>query len=297
MKITLNDKEYTFLKDYQKDDKHRAAFNNLVQKIYHFSFEFWYEAGYWNEKYIPYTLFDDDVAVANVSINIMDFRVLGKQQRYIQIGTVMTDEKFRKKNLSKFLMDQILQEWNEKCDLIYLFANNTVLEFYPKFGFKSVKEYEHFCSVKKIFKSEKFEKLEMDKQADRDKLYDYAKNSKGFGKLSMNENADLVMFDCISFLKDSVYYSKSLDVIAVATVKENQLQLWDVFGRELVELDKILGSLADSRTNEIVFGFTPLDCGAYQSREIMGKDVLFIQKDKARIFDENKLMFPLMSHA
>lgn len=137
----------------------------------------------------------------------------------------------------------------------------------------------------------------MDEQENRDKLYDYAKNSKTFSKLSMSENADLVMFYCISFLKDNVYHFKSLDLIAIATINGNQLHLWDVFGNTDVDLDTILYSIADSKIDEVVLGFTPLDCSSYGVREISGKDILYIQKNKAELFSANKLMFSLLSHA
>lgn len=57
MKVTLKNKKYTFLIGYQKENKYRVALNTLVEKIYSFSFEAWYKSGYWNEKYIPYTLY------------------------------------------------------------------------------------------------------------------------------------------------------------------------------------------------------------------------------------------------
>src|ERR1700721_111363 len=107
MKINLNNQEYTLLIGQQKDSCYRTAFNNLVQKIFGFSFETWYHLGYWNDKYIPYTLFDGDKAVANVSVHIMDFNTFSEQKRYVQIGTVMTDEAYRNRQLSRFLMEKI----------------------------------------------------------------------------------------------------------------------------------------------------------------------------------------------
>src|SRR5579864_3812539 len=99
--------DYTFFKGYQKNDQLRAAFNRLAEKTFKITFEVWYKAGFWNEKYIPYTLFDKDRAIANVSVNIMDFNTLGKHKRYIQLGTVMTDEDYRNKGLSRFLMEKV----------------------------------------------------------------------------------------------------------------------------------------------------------------------------------------------
>lgn len=123
MEVNLAGSKYTFLKDYQKESKYRLAFDNLITKVFGLSFEEWYRAGYWNDRYIPYTLFGES-AVANASVNIMDFSTLGEQKRYIQIGTVATDENYRKKNLSRFLMENILQEWNKTVILfIFLLIN------------------------------------------------------------------------------------------------------------------------------------------------------------------------------
>ena len=113
----------------------------------------------------------------------------------------------------------------------------------------------------------------------------------------MRENADLVMFYCTSILKENVYYIKSLDIIAVAIFNDNQLHLWDIFGKTKIELDKIIYSLVNSYIDKIVLGFTPEDCSSYEVREISGDDTLFVHRNKIKLFDENKLMFPLLSHA
>ncbi len=297
MNLTLKDDEYKFLIGYQKENPYRAAFNQLVKKVFGFSFEAWYQAGYWNEKYIPYTLFHGEKAVANASVNIMDFSVFKEQRRYIQIGTILTDEDYRNQGLSRFLIEKILDAWNGKSDFIYLYANHSVLDFYPKFGFNRVKEHEYFKSVKKKIGYGNVEQLNMDLQANRDRLYDYAKNSKVFGKLSMRENADIVMFYCTSFLKENVYHVKSLDTIVVAVFNEDRLHLWDVFSKIEVKLDQVVDSLINPQTDTIVLGFTPKNCSTYEVREVSGDDVLFVQTGKTELFDENKVMFPLLSHA
>ena len=109
-------------------------------------------------------------AITNVSVNIMNFNVDGKHKRYIQVVTVMTDINYRNQGLSKFLMQRIFADWQNQSDLIYLFANSTVLNFYPKMGFTAVKEYEYFKNVNPSRKI-KLEKLSMSDQKDRDKLY------------------------------------------------------------------------------------------------------------------------------
>lgn len=110
---------------------------------YGFDFEEWYQNGYWKDRYIPYALLDGNNVITNVSVNIIDFFVMGEKKTCIQIGTVMTDKEYRNQGLNRFLMKKVLEEWRERCDVIYLFANDSVLNFYPKFGFVSVPEYQH----------------------------------------------------------------------------------------------------------------------------------------------------------
>ena len=53
-KVLINNKEYTFVKDYRDDKNLRTRLNDLTDKTYGFNFKEWYEAGYWEEVYIPF---------------------------------------------------------------------------------------------------------------------------------------------------------------------------------------------------------------------------------------------------
>ena len=118
----------------------RTAFFALAQQVFDLSFQNWYEQGWWGERYIPYTFFEGGRAVANASVNLIDTMDDGRPKRYIQIGTVMTHPDFRGLGLSRRLITTLLTDWMERCDGIYLYANDTVLDFYPKFGFIQAEE-------------------------------------------------------------------------------------------------------------------------------------------------------------
>ena len=47
----------------------------------------------------------------------------GVEKNYIQIGTVMTDEAYRRQGLAKKLMDHVVNQYKDSCDGFYLFAN------------------------------------------------------------------------------------------------------------------------------------------------------------------------------
>lgn len=292
-------KELTFFKGYQQDEKKRAAFNALSVKTFDLSFEEWYQSGYWRDKYIPYTLFDGEQAIANVSVNIMDFSIFGHSQRAIQIGTVMTDEAYRNQGLSRKLMGKVFEDWKADSHLIYLFANSTVWGFYPKLGFKSVKEYQYQRTITPTTHAN-FVKLDMDNKENREILHDYAQNTCPLGKISMQENADLVMFYGITVYKDSIFYLPELDAIAIAEINGKQLHLLDVFSKKEQNLDDVIHALSDETIDTVRLGFVPKDCSSYEIIPIDEKEkdeMLFVETGKTALFDENQLMFPLLSHA
>ena len=87
--------EQTLYKQVRELPEIRESFFRLAQKVFGLSFREWYEAGFWSERYIPYTLAHNGRAAANVSVNRMQFSWQGRVRQYIQLGTVMTDPEYR----------------------------------------------------------------------------------------------------------------------------------------------------------------------------------------------------------
>lgn len=296
--LLINDKKYIYRCNYKDDNGLRNSFNSLTEKTYGFNFEQWYEYGYWGDKYIPYSLLDGERVVANVSVNIIDFLILGEKKRYIQIGTVMTEEEYRGRGLSRALMERVLKEWEDKCDLIYLFANDSVLDFYPKFGFEVCNEYEYSINKVKKEKSEKIRKMNMDNKEDKDLVYNMACNTIPVSKISMKNNPSLIMFYCISFMRDSIYYIEDYEAVVICDFNEEVLYVQDIFTTKEVNLDKIINAMMNERTKKVVLGFTPKDSFGYEKRLVNEEDTtLFIKMGKDNPFKREELMFPVLSHA
>ena len=86
-----------------KDDRTRQGYDRLAEETFGLSFSGWYESGHFDGSHIPYTLFDGDKAVANISVNLMDVCFGGQIKKYIQLGTVMTDPDYRDQGLQKII--------------------------------------------------------------------------------------------------------------------------------------------------------------------------------------------------
>ena len=296
--LLVNNKEYEFVCDYRSNQRIRESFNELTEKTYGFNFRKWFDNGYWDNKYIPYSLLDGDKVIANVSVNIMDFKVLGEEKRLIQLGTVMTEESYRKKGLSKALLNKVIEEWEDKCEFIYLFANDTVLNFYPKFGFQKYNQCQFSLEVTKGKSTETIKKLNIEDDNDKNILIRVLNNKKSLAKLDNIKNTSLVMFYCIDFMKDSIYYVEEYDAIAICEYKEEEIIILDVFSCKDIDLEIIINAMTKGDTKKVLLGLTPKDTSLYRKELINDdNDTLFIRCKNGTVFEREKLIFPLLSHA
>ncbi|SES62678.1 Acetyltransferase (GNAT) domain-containing protein [Oceanobacillus limi] len=189
----------TFFKDYRGNDKLRKSFNELSSLVFGINFEEWYQKNFWKHRYIPYSYVEEDRVIANVSVNLVDFIINNEKKRALQIGTVMTHPDYRNRGLSASLMNKILDEYENKYDFMYLFANQNVLDFYPKFGFKPVDEYQYSIEyVAGPTDGNDVYKLAGNNVEDLNFIYDFALDrvpvSKRFGT---DNTPELLMFYCI----------------------------------------------------------------------------------------------------
>ncbi len=297
----IQGKVYRLYTDVRHDPSRRAAFCALAQETFGLDFENWYQGGWWTDAYRPYTLFDGGKAAANVSVNVMDFRLDGERKRFVQLGTVMTDPDYRGRGLSRFLMERVLEEYKNACSLVYLYANDSVLDFYPRFGFKKVRQqnFEAALPVSRRNGGLTAAKLDPDKRADLDCLLSHYARSNPFSVCTVEENPGLLLFYCGSFLKDCLWYVKEADAVLVAEREESGLFCYDVFGGEKASLPELLSCLAGPEVKTVGLGFTPKPETGGKAVGICRKEdgTMFAVGRDAGLFQERPLLLPVLSIA
>lgn len=296
MIVTIKDQDYNLVTSFKTNEKLRNSYNALTEKVFQFNFEQFYQDGYWEDFYIPYSLILKDKIVANVSISIMDFSVLGKDKRFIQIGTVMTDPDYRGLGLSRYLMSYVLSEWRDKCDLIFLFANKTVLDFYPKFGFKELYEYESSKVIEPKQMNGTVVKLDMSLHEHRSLVVDKINSASSHSSVCVKGCSGLVMFYCVYFMSDNVYYIGELDTVVIAVYEEDELHLKAVYGPEGISFSRIINEMSTVKTVKVVLGFTPAIPDTFDVNQIVGSDDTLFVLGNDSAFLENKFMLPAMYH-
>ena len=272
----------------------RESFMALAERVFGLSFREWYAGGWWSERYRPYVLAHGDRVLACIAVNVMDTAWRGKDRRYIQLGTVMTDPACRGQGLSRRLMEAVLADWEDACDGIYLFANETVLEFYPRFGFERAAEYEWTLPVRQ--EAGPCRRLDMDSAADRERLRRAYDRGSPYAALPARNNFGLLMFYAGSVYKEAVYYMEDWDMAAVAARNEGRLICLDVFGGGQVPLAAVLARLARGK-EDVTLGFAPPNGTGAAVRPLGGDDALFVLRGKENPLREGRLRFPALSHA
>lgn len=283
------------VKAYRKNGALRKSFNALAGRIYGLDFEDWYQNGFWKEAYIPYSVVEDGEVVANVSVNITDFMWNGSKRHFIQLGTVMTDERYRNRGYSRRLMEEIEKDY-AGVDGVYLFANDSVLDFYPKFGFKKASEYGY---EKEIFadRERSIHKIPMREKRVWDGFAKIVEKSVPCGRFAMMGNSGLILFYVTKFMQENVYYSKKHKAYLIAEEDGDEIFIHAVFSETPVEPSEAARAFGGG-VRKIRLGFTPEHAEGYTMTEVKEEDTtLFLKGDGFQCWLADRLMFPTLAHA
>jgi len=285
------------IKSYRSQTHLRNNFNALAEKTFDgLNFETWYQNGYWNDHYNPYSIVINEKVAANVSVNLIDFIWNGQRKHFIQLGTVMTEESFRNQGLIRQIMHEIDLDYKENTDGIYLFGNDSVLDFYPKFGFRKVMEYQ-YTKPFSTFKECSVVPVPMENKKDWEKLESAMKQSVSYSRFRMVGNDSLIMFYITGFMQGNVYYDSKHDAYIIAEIDSDTLTVHDIFSPEKYPMDDIFAEFGQE-VRHIVLGFTPIDRTGYTISAFREEDCsLFVKGREFDGFEEDQVIFPTLSHA
>lgn len=283
------------VKHYRDNETLRRSFNALAEETFGLSFENWYQMGFWGGDYEPYSVVTGGRVVANVSLNRTDMVINGQRRRLYQLGTVMTAKEYRRRGYIRAIMEQIEKDTAD-ADGVYLFANDSVLDFYPKFGFTPEKEYVYSKILSQTGPC-RMERISMDVPENREKLRRAILESTFPAACYMTGNPGLIFFYAAQFLRECVYYNGALDTWAIGEWDGGELLLHNVFSSRDILLEDVLKSFG-SGVQKVTLGFAPADTAGFDCREYKDEDTTFFVKGEAFAdFARNRLRIPSLSHA
>lgn len=297
MEVTIQEKIYTYVANGKEEVPVWDSFNRLAQQTFGLSFGHWMRQQPQDNSFVPHVLLKDGQVVANISANRMELSVLGQPRQYLQLGTVMTAPSFRNRGLSRFLMDRVLEEWQNSCDGVYLFANRSVLQFYPKFGFTKATEYRYSAELpQETGGKPAVRRLWIENGADRALLLQRFRQGNPFSALALRGNENLLWFYASSLFRENLYAVEDLGA-AVVEYDGSQMICHDLYCGADTSLHKILAALARPESRRVRLGFTPREPAGWTAvPEQDEEDTLFLLAGKENIFTGRRLCFPTLSH-
>lgn len=120
------------------DPEYAGMLNALVRDIFDFDFDFWFRRGFRTEKYESYFLAGEGRMIAHVGAARQKVRVGGETFLAIQLGAVACVPEERGRGHVRRLIDNVLRRYSGTP--VFLYANDSVTGFYPKFGFRPAEE-------------------------------------------------------------------------------------------------------------------------------------------------------------
>ncbi len=285
-----------YRRDVRDSEPLRASFNALTRQTFGFDFADWYAGGWWTPErtgYTPHVLTAEGRVVANVSTTSLCFELDGQPLRATQLGTVMTAPEWQGRGLQRRLMERVLEE--AESELVYLYANDSVMDFYPRFGFVPAEE-QVFSLELPRGEGPRAVPADMDDPADRAKLLRRYALGNPFSAASMQGETGLLMFYCGGFLREGVRFIDSLEAAAVAEYEGDTLILHDVFCPPEVSPEELLRALAAPGISRAELGFTPKETRGMRCAPVEEDGGLFVLAEGCNPFAGRPLRLPTLSH-
>ncbi len=281
--------------NYKNDKALRESFCALANKVFGLDLASWYENGFWQDDYIPYSVIEDGRVVANVSVNICNMKWRSRVHHLAQLGTVMTDPEYRDRGYGRLLMEKVTADCDRMFEGTYLYAEEHMREYYEKFGFGQVSEYR--CRKKvNITNKPSIEKVPMSSKEDWNKMVDIIQRKQQYGQRIMVNNPGLFMFYLTGPMSDCVYYIPSSETYVVANKDNGSLTLFAIFSDEKASLGEVISSFGSGIKN-VTLSFTPENNTGFELKKITDDEsVLFA---RGQVFEKTgeRFMFPEISRA
>lgn len=240
------------------DTRLHEAFLRFVPRVFpRASFRKWHELGGWDETYRAVAIVEDGEIVANASLTRMRLVLEGRELTGWQLGAVGVVPGRRGEGLQRLILPRLL-ELSAPDDLVFLFANDSVLDFYPRFGFRRVGEAVFGVDCAVTPSGRPLRRLSVDAADDRATVRRVAAAALPVTqRFGARDYGGIVLWYWTNFFGDNLCYCEDVDAVLVVQQEGDTLRICDVLAQEPFDLRAYLPRLATSPVRRLELGFTP----------------------------------------
>lgn len=291
-------KQNVIVRTIGEDAGLREMFYRFVDVIFPgLDFKRWHELGFWTSDYVPHAIVKDGRIVSNIGVSRQKILVRGDELTGIQIGAVGTIPDYRGKGLSRILMEHILQKYGETADLFFLYADEDVFDFYPKFGFRRCDGtvFEAESNLPKPAYSAK--ELSLDDPSDLELIRDVIDRRRDLTRLfGARDYGHITFWHLINIFPGRVHYVEEDEAILILSERDGVVNLWEVIHTKPIDLHSVLPkAIASDRITKVRFHFPPDQLSFECDRKLVDEEMpLFVRGEFP--LDDIDFKFPLTAH-
>jgi predicted N-acetyltransferase YhbS len=277
------------------DREWHEAFHEYVARVFPgVSFRRWAEYGGWQDGYRVFAVLDADRIVASASLTRMDVVLQGRVVRGWQLGAVGTDPDYRGRGLQRRVMQHVLAQAGAE-DLVFLFANEDVLDFYPRFGFRREREHVFTSPHRAQPVGTPLRVLAPDKAEDRALLARVAAGAEPTtARFGARRYETILLWYFCNFHGEHVRYVPEHDALIVAEQAGSTLRVYDVLARAAFDLAPHLQRLIGAPIERLDFLYSPeRDWPSAQPAREYSDSPLFVRGPHA--LPEQPFKFPALA--
>ena len=272
--------QYYFLSHYTDNDELCDQLNSLTKNNWGITVLHGGEVDY-----VPFSMMYRGKVVANVCVGRFDLVINGEELSASMIQTVLTDEQHRNRGLIRQLFEPVKKHIANTTGCTFFTASNEKIEFYAKFGYRSVPLVDH-CELNVPDFSGTAQILRKVSYADaptRANLESVLANrsavSNQFGFVNRHW---LFHWFCHHFHQDNLYFIDELDVFLLLRIEDDSLVILDIVAEEMPTFQQLRPYLPVTEGKTVRTNFCP-DRLAVKYKKVISREDSFF-------FDEN---FPL----
>ena len=252
-----------FRKLRSSDTEWHSRFFQFVGAIFRSAdaelWQLWRDRGGWTESYEVFAIVDDNRVVGTIGRTRMPLVVNGEARQGYQLGAVATLGPYRRQGLARQLMECVIDAVDEPDQPIILFANHSVLEFYPRFGFRRVPQRRSIARGSIQPSGAQAPRCVPACLADRLRLMELCSRAQpNRGPLAARDYYSVLLWHLTCRSIDAYWLPES-DAVIAATTQDGRLVVHDVIAVRPFDLKPVIPTLITVPISELEFGFDPKD--------------------------------------
>ena len=221
------------------------------------NFRRWTERGGWHPSYEVFAIERDGQLLSTAGRERMRLVIDGEEHNGYQLGAVASHADHRNQGLSRRLLTWLLSEDEAPMRPVILFANQRVLDFYPRFGFTRILQ-RRFASTAEIEPAARLAPtLDLDAPDDRERLADLCRRARAPDTAFSARDYYPTLLWHLTYKPRPVFRLDEVGAALVASVEADRLVLHDVIATRPFDLRQVLPRVISSRVTTLEFGFGP----------------------------------------